>query len=37
MKHHPWDNPEVSAVPIVAGSAASFRWIETNTTPEAAS
>lgn len=37
LRHHPWDNPEVSAVPIVAGSEASFRWIETNTTPEAAS
>ncbi|MFD4878469.1 divalent-cation tolerance protein CutA [Streptomyces sp. NPDC058420] len=30
LKHHPWDNPEVLAVPIVAGSAAYLRWLGSN-------
>ncbi|MFB6565980.1 divalent-cation tolerance protein CutA [Streptomyces noursei] len=34
LKHHPWNNPEVSAVPIVAGSAAYLRWVETATAPD---
>lgn len=37
LKHHPWDNPELSAVSIVAGSAASLRWIAANTTSEVGS
>jgi periplasmic divalent cation tolerance protein len=27
LEHHPWKNPEVNAVPIVAGSAAGLDWI----------
>lgn len=27
LEHHPWKNPEVSAVPIVAGSKAYLRWL----------
>ncbi|MGW7369084.1 divalent-cation tolerance protein CutA [Streptomyces sp. NPDC054841] len=33
LKHHPWDNPEVSAVPIVAGAEACLRWVAENTQP----
>ncbi|WP_405879820.1 divalent-cation tolerance protein CutA [Streptomyces sp. NBC_01136] len=32
LSHHPWKNPEVSAVPIVAGSDAYLRWVATTTT-----
>ncbi|MEW2129825.1 divalent-cation tolerance protein CutA [Streptomyces sp. NPDC005435] len=28
LEHHPWQNPEVCAVPIVAGAAACLEWIE---------
>ncbi|MFF2845916.1 divalent-cation tolerance protein CutA [Streptomyces sp. NPDC058001] len=28
LEQHPWTNPEVVAVPIVAGSAACLRWVE---------
>ncbi|MFJ6566413.1 divalent-cation tolerance protein CutA [Streptomyces sp. NPDC091292] len=35
LEHHPWTNPEVVAVPIVAGSATCLRWIETNVAPPA--
>jgi periplasmic divalent cation tolerance protein len=28
VAHHPWDNPEIAAVPIVAGSASFFEWLE---------
>ncbi|MBU7598533.1 divalent-cation tolerance protein CutA [Streptomyces sp. P38-E01] len=31
LAHHPWRNPEVSAVEIVAGSAAYLRWVATTT------
>lgn len=31
LKHHPWQNPEVSAVPIVAGADAYLHWLETTT------
>lgn len=31
LAHHPWNNPEVSAVPIVAGSDAYLRWVATTT------
>lgn len=27
LDHHPWKNPEINAVPIVAGSAAGLDWI----------
>ncbi|MEV0371177.1 divalent-cation tolerance protein CutA [Streptomyces sp. NPDC050636] len=33
LKHHPWKNPEVSAVPLVAGSDAYLRWIATTVGP----
>jgi periplasmic divalent cation tolerance protein len=36
LKHHPWNKPEVSAVPIVAGSAAYLRWMEETTEPDTA-
>ncbi|WKX71389.1 divalent-cation tolerance protein CutA [Streptomyces sp. XD-27] len=29
LAHHPWKNPEISAVPIVAGSDAYLRWVAT--------
>ncbi|MCP3820423.1 divalent-cation tolerance protein CutA [Streptomyces sp. A3M-1-3] len=35
LKYHPWKNPEVSAVPIVSGSAAYLRWVQTTTAPDA--
>lgn len=31
LEHHPWQNPEVSAVRIVAGAEAYLRWVETTT------
>lgn len=33
LEHHPWKNPEVSAVPIVAGSDAYLRWVATTIGP----
>ncbi|MGA5454794.1 divalent-cation tolerance protein CutA [Streptomyces umbrinus] len=33
LKHHPWQNPELAAVPIVAGSKGCFDWITASTTP----
>lgn len=33
LKHHPWQNPEIAAVPIVAGSEACLRWLAANTEP----
>jgi periplasmic divalent cation tolerance protein len=33
VEHHPWDKPEVAAVPIVAGSEAYLRWIAGSTGP----
>jgi len=36
LEHHPWKNPEVSAVPIVAGSDAYLRWVERTTDPNPA-
>ncbi|MEW2547246.1 divalent-cation tolerance protein CutA [Streptomyces sp. NPDC047002] len=35
LEHHPWDSPEVSAVPIVAGAEGCLRWVEEATEPEA--
>ncbi|MGQ4517078.1 divalent cation tolerance protein CutA [Streptomyces sp. DW26H14] len=31
LKHHPWDNPEVSAVRIIAGAERYRRWVAENT------
>lgn len=31
LAHHPWDNPEIAAVPIVAGSESCLRWITAHT------
>ncbi|MFE0879972.1 divalent-cation tolerance protein CutA [Streptomyces smyrnaeus] len=36
LEHHPWKNPEVSAVPILAGSDAYLRWVERTTDPNPA-
>jgi periplasmic divalent cation tolerance protein len=33
LKHHPWDKPEVAAVPDVAGSETYLRWVEQSTEP----
>ena len=33
LEHHPWDKPEVAAVPIVAGSEMYLRWVEQSTKP----
>ncbi|MEU8997534.1 divalent-cation tolerance protein CutA [Streptomyces caniferus] len=33
LEHHPWQNPEVSAVRIVDGAQAYLRWAETTTAP----
>lgn len=33
LKHHPWETPEIAAVPIVAGSEACLRWLAANTEP----
>ncbi|MGH2600305.1 MAG: divalent-cation tolerance protein CutA [Dehalococcoidia bacterium] len=35
LQHHSWRNPEISAVPIVAGSDAYLAWIQRTTEPEA--
>lgn len=32
LAHHPWQNPEIAAVPIVAGSEACMRWLAASTT-----
>src|SRR5882757_1459458 len=34
LKHHPWEKPELSVVPIVAGSAAYLRWVAETTEPD---
>ncbi|MEU8968570.1 divalent-cation tolerance protein CutA [Streptomyces monashensis] len=28
LAHHPWENPELVAVPIVAGADAYLRWVD---------
>ncbi|WP_030901429.1 divalent-cation tolerance protein CutA [Streptomyces sp. NRRL F-5126] len=33
IDHHPWDNPEVAAVPIVAGAERCLSWLKENTEP----
>jgi periplasmic divalent cation tolerance protein len=30
-REHPWDNPQVTATPIVAGSAACLQWLRQST------
>lgn len=35
LEHHPWEKPEVVAVPIVAGSEAYLRWVADSTEPSA--
>ncbi|MFD7314054.1 divalent cation tolerance protein CutA [Streptomyces sp. NPDC059883] len=32
--HHPWDSPEVSAVPIVAGAESCLCWVASSNQPE---
>ncbi|GAA1356219.1 divalent-cation tolerance protein CutA [Streptomyces beijiangensis] len=34
LERHPWKNPEVSAVPLVAGSSAYLRWVAETTAPD---
>jgi periplasmic divalent cation tolerance protein len=34
LAHHPWQNPEVAAVPIEAGSKGCLEWIASHTQPE---
>jgi len=34
LEHHPWDKPEVVAVPVVAGSEIYLRWVAECTTPQ---
>ncbi len=31
VEHHPWDKPEVLAVPVVAGSEPYLRWVAEST------
>ncbi|MBO3743276.1 divalent-cation tolerance protein CutA [Actinoplanes flavus] len=31
MKHHPWQNPEIVATPILAGSMECLEWIRAST------
>lgn len=31
LEHRPWDRPEVSAVPIVAGAEGCLRWVAQST------
>lgn len=33
LKHHPWQNPEIAAVPIVEGAEGCLRWIAASTEP----
>jgi periplasmic divalent cation tolerance protein len=28
LREHPWDNPEITATPLVRGSASYFAWLE---------
>lgn len=34
VEHHPWDNPEVAAVPLAAGAERCLRWIADSVTPD---
>ncbi|MDP5309395.1 divalent-cation tolerance protein CutA [Streptomyces poriferorum] len=33
LEHHPWDNPELCAVPITMGAARCRQWIADSVTP----
>ncbi|MEU6279894.1 divalent-cation tolerance protein CutA [Streptomyces sp. NPDC047028] len=33
LRHHPWQNPELAAVPIVSGSQGCLEWISAHTEP----
>lgn len=33
IEHHPWQNPEVTAVPIVEGSDAYLKWVAATSDP----
>jgi periplasmic divalent cation tolerance protein len=33
LKHHPWPNPELAAVPIETGSKGCLEWIAASTSP----
>lgn len=35
LEQHPWEKPEVVAVPIVIGSEAYLRWVADSTEPDA--
>jgi periplasmic divalent cation tolerance protein len=32
LARHPWDNPEVTAIPLAAGSAGYLEWVHRSTT-----
>jgi periplasmic divalent cation tolerance protein len=34
VKHHPWDNPEIVAVPVAFGAARYLEWVRKSTEPE---
>ncbi|MFF3289937.1 divalent-cation tolerance protein CutA [Streptomyces sp. NPDC003023] len=34
LEHHPWETPQVQAVPVVAGSKGCLSWVAKNTAPE---
>ncbi|MEU2339999.1 divalent-cation tolerance protein CutA [Streptomyces sp. NPDC013172] len=34
LEHHPWDNPEVCATPIVRGATGCLEWIDRSTTAD---
>lgn len=31
LEHHPWDNPEIAAVPVTAGSTGYVQWVREST------
>jgi periplasmic divalent cation tolerance protein len=33
LEHHPWDNPEIMAVPVVGGSEACLEWVRKSVLP----
>ncbi|MFP1625597.1 divalent-cation tolerance protein CutA [Streptomyces sp. 5K101] len=34
LENHPWETPQVQAIPVVAGSEGCLNWVAKNTTPE---
>lgn len=34
IEHHPWENPEITAVPLAAAPEAYRRWLRESTTPQ---